>query len=277
MSRLRANASVIQFKFQDTVSAFLADTYAPATGGPNVPCIFYVDYKDRIWAYYHLDEVAEMDDVYGASWLEGEPEKLHTPATRARAIESGVDPASHNKPFSVVDLAYRRINQEPWIPLIGDETHRPLVNYGDCSYPYSSKTWRKRVDSSGRLIHDVECHDGQPQPVVGAPHDGSSLSPSDTSTHAFITQANANITGRFHMSYVPGPYLCPIWADINSVDLYDVGACNLLELVTPDLLAVKDMFCKDLGLDPESVDEKVSLATVPKLSNWVRQKLFKQD
>ncbi|KAJ1717969.1 hypothetical protein LPJ61_006994, partial [Coemansia biformis] len=50
MSRLRANASVIQFKFQDTVSAFLADTYAPATGGPNVPCMFYVDYKDRIWA-----------------------------------------------------------------------------------------------------------------------------------------------------------------------------------------------------------------------------------
>ncbi|KAJ1719001.1 hypothetical protein LPJ53_006154, partial [Coemansia erecta] len=277
MSRLRANASVIQFKFQDTVSAFLADTYAPATGGPNVPCIFYVDYKDRIWAYYHLDEVAEMDDVYGASWLEGEPERLHTPATRARAIESNVDPASHNKPFSVVDLAYRRINQEPWIPLIGDETHRSLVNYGDCSYPYSSKTWRKRVDSSGRLVHDVECQDGQPQPAVGAPHDGSSLSPSDTSTQAFITQANANITGRFHMSYVPGPYLCPIWADINSVDLYDVGACNLLELVTPDLLAVKDMFCKDLGLDPESIDERVSLATVPKLSNWVRQMLFSQN
>ncbi|KAJ2782471.1 COBW domain-containing protein 1 [Coemansia interrupta] len=276
MSRLRANASVIQFKFQDTVSAFLADTYAPATGGPNVPCIFYVDYKDRIWAYYHLDEVAEMDDVYGASWLEGEPEKLHTPATRAHAIEGGIDPGSHNRPFSVVDLAYRRINQEPWIPLIGDETHRSLVNYGDCSYPYSSKTWRKRVDSSGRLVHDFECQDGQPQPVMGAPHDGSSLSPSDTSTQAFITQANANITGRFHMSYVPGPYLCPIWADINSVDLYDVGACNLLELVTPDLLAVKDMFCKDLGLDPESIDERVSLATIPKLSTWVRQKLFSQ-
>ncbi|KAJ2884044.1 hypothetical protein FB639_002039 [Coemansia asiatica] len=290
MARLRANASVIQFKFQDTVSAFLADTYAPATGGPNVPCIFYVDYKDRIWVYYHLDEIAEMDDVYGATWLPGEPEQVQTPSSRARAIESGISCMSHSKPFSVVDLAYRRINQEPWIPLIGDEMYRELVNYNDSGYPYSSKIWKKRVDSSGRLVHDDESQDGQTQKqqqqqqqqqqsyqqqASGVRGEASSLSPSETSTQAFINQANANITGRFHLSYVPGPYLCPIWADISSVDLYDVGCCNLLEVISPELLAIKEEFCRDLGLDPDSVDENVNLVTVPGLARWVRNRIYK--
>ncbi|KAJ2719775.1 hypothetical protein GGI07_005000 [Coemansia sp. Benny D115] len=282
MSRLRANASVIQFKFQDTVSAFLADTYAPATGGPNVPCMFYVDYKDRIWVYYHLDEIAEMDDVYGATWFRDEPESLSTPSSRARAIESGVDSGSCDKPFSVVDLAYRRINQEPWIPLIGDESYINLVSYNDCIYPYSSKTWRKRVDSRGQLVQETDVNNQYQQPGTRPERHGStednSLSPEGTtSTQAFAAQANANITGRFHSSYLPGPYLCPIWADINSVDLYDVGACNLLELVTPELLVFKDLFCQDLGLDPNSIDERVSLATVPGLANWVREMLYSQD
>ncbi|KAJ1947789.1 hypothetical protein GGF37_000166 [Kickxella alabastrina] len=287
MSRLRANASVIQFKFQDTVSAFLADTYAPATGGPNVPCMFYVDYKDRIWTYYHLDEIAEMDDVYGATWFRGEPESLNTPTSRARAIECGADPGSYDKPFSVVDLAYRRINQDPWIPLIGDESYANLVNYNDCDYPYSAKTWRKRANSPGHMPHEL---DGQDRPQCN--HNGQNQqrqeqkdddddnleegrsSPSETGTQAFVSRANANIAGRFHMSYLPGPHLCPIWADIKSVDLYDVGACNLLEIASPELLAVKEVFCKDLGLDPNSIDERVNLATIPGLSNWVHRRLY---
>ncbi|KAJ1818972.1 hypothetical protein LPJ75_001300 [Coemansia sp. RSA 2598] len=287
MARLRANASVVQFKFQDTVSAFLADTYAPATGGPNVPCIFYVDYKDRIWVYYHLDEIAEMDDVYGATWLPGEPERMQTPSSRARAIQSGISCVSHSKPFSVVDLAYRRINQEPWVPLIGDEVHGEFVEYPENGYPYSSKIWKKRADGSGRQTQSGELRDGQKQQTQqqtqqqqqeqasSARREGSSLSPSETSTQAFINQANANITGRFHLSYVPGPYLCPIWADISSVDLYDVGCCNLLEVISPELLAIKDEFCRDLGLDPNSIDEGVNLATVPGLAHWVRTHIYK--
>ncbi|KAJ2599472.1 hypothetical protein H4R99_003703 [Coemansia sp. RSA 1722] len=282
MARLRANASVIQFKFQDTVSAFLADTYAPATGGPNVPCIFYVDYKDRVWVYYHLDEIAEMDDVYGATWLPGEPERVQTPSSRARAIESGISCMSHSKPLSVVDLAYRRINQEPWVPLIGDEIHKDLVSYRDNGYPYSSKIWKRRVGAGGGAAQDGELSGGQclkqqqqqqQSQTAGVRGEESSLSPSETSTQAFINQANANITGRFHLSYIPGPYLCPIWADISSVDLYDVGCCNLLEVVSPELLAIKDEFCKDLGLDPGSVDENVNLVTVPGLAHWVRMRI----
>ncbi|KAJ2807015.1 hypothetical protein H4R20_001455 [Coemansia guatemalensis] len=295
ISRLRANASVIQFKFQDTVSAFLASTYAPATGGPNVPCIFYVDYKDRIWVYYHLDEIAEMDDVYGATWLRDEPERLHTPESRARETEKGVDYISYGKPFSTVDLAYRRINMDPWIPLPGDELYRDIVSLTTANYPYSAKTWTKpgRTSSCPNKLGDAAAGsatgaDGgdNKEPLLGSPDEArhgfstgaraydSSRTPSESSTQAIALQANANVTGSFHTSYLPGPYLCPIWSDINSVDLYDVGSCNLLELATPELLAMKHVFCEALGINPESVDERTNLATIPGLANWVRNCLY---
>ncbi|KAJ2079774.1 hypothetical protein H4R24_003553 [Coemansia sp. RSA 988] len=294
ISRLRANASVIQFKFQDTVSAFLASTYAPATGGPNVPCMFYVDYKDRIWVYYHLDEVAEMDDVYGATWLRGEPDRLHTPESRAREAEKGVDYISYGKPFSTVDLAYRRINTDPWIPLPDDELYHGIVSLATASYPYSAKTWRKPVrtpisanrmdETAAGIATGVGCNDKEPS--LGSPDEvqresstggriyESSRTPSESSTHAIPLQANANATGSFHTSYLPGPYLCPIWSDINSVDLYDVGSCNLLELAMPELLAMKHVFCEALDINPESVDETTNLATIPGLANWVRNCLY---
>ncbi|KAJ2909212.1 hypothetical protein GGI21_002108 [Coemansia aciculifera] len=301
LSRMRNNASVIQFKFQDTVSAFLADTYAPATGGPNVPCIFYVDYKDRIWAYYHLDEIAEMDDVYGATWFRDEPESLHTPESKSRAIMSGIDTTSYDKPFSVADLAHRRMNMEPWMPLPSETAFSSLVSFSEPNYPYSARTWRKhRVDSSGNN-NAAEHQDGNNSSAAGGCNNnnnsGSSGVPrgpgnsldedracsfgggrvfdsSDNSTPPFALRNNANISGRFHTSYLPGPYLCPIWSDINSVDLYDVGVCNLIELATPELLVFKDIFCKDLGIDASTINEKVNLASIPGLANWVRNCLF---
>ncbi|KAJ1946181.1 hypothetical protein FBU59_002094, partial [Linderina macrospora] len=148
ISRLRANASVIQFKFQDTVAAFVADTYAPATGGPNVPCLFYVDYKDRIWVYYHLDEIAEMDDVYGATWFRDEILELQLPDEEGKEQQKS-QRCNYDKPFSIVDLAYRRINLDPWMPLPGDDWYKKLVSSNDCQYPYSSKTWRK-VNSANK-------------------------------------------------------------------------------------------------------------------------------
>ncbi|KAJ2493148.1 hypothetical protein IWW37_000798 [Coemansia sp. RSA 2050] len=277
LSRLRNNGNVIQFKFQDTVSAFLADTYAPATGGPNVPCIFYVDYKDRIWAYYHLDEIAEMDDVYGATWFRGEPESLHTPASKARAIMSGIDTTSYDKPFSVVDLAHRRINMEPWMPLPTEVAFSSLVSFSEPDYPYSVRTWRKHgadkaqgqgsnaLRTVARNMDEGRCYS------FGG---GRTFDSSDNSTPAFVRQENANISGRYHESYLPGPYLCPIWADINSVDLYDVGVCNLIELATPELLVFKDVFCKDLGIDSSTINEKVNLASIPGLANWIRRCLY---
>ncbi|KAJ2062440.1 hypothetical protein GGI17_002442 [Coemansia sp. S146] len=280
LSRLRSNGSVIQFKFQDTVSAFLADTYAPATGGPNVPCIFYVDYKDRIWAYYHLDEIAEMDDVYGATWFRDEPESLHTPASKARAIMSGIDTTSYDKPFSVADLAHRRINMEPWMPLPTEVAFSSLVSFSEPDYPYSTKTWRKRrtnkAEGQGGNDNSV------PRTVANNVDDsrcysfggGRTFDSSDNSTPPFVKLENANTSGRYHSSYLPGPYLCPIWADIKSVDLYDVGVCNFIELATPELLVFKDIFCKDLGIDPSTINEKVNLASIPGLANWVRSCLF---
>ncbi|KAJ2827443.1 hypothetical protein GGI24_002642 [Coemansia furcata] len=275
LSRLRSNGSVIQFKFQDTVSAFLADTYAPATGGPNVPCIFYVDYKDRIWAYYHLDEIAEMDDVYGATWFRDEPESLHTPASKARAIVSGIDTTSYDKPFSVADLAHRRINMEPWMPLPTEVAFSSLVTFSEPDYPYSVRTWRKRRnkaedDASVLRAAAKSADDGRCDSFGG----GRTFDSSENSTPAFVKQENANTSGRYHESYLPGPYLCPIWADIRSVDLYDVGVCNFIELATPELLVFKDIFCKDLGIDPSTINEKVNLASVPGLANWVRTCLY---
>ncbi|PIA13743.1 hypothetical protein COEREDRAFT_89266 [Coemansia reversa NRRL 1564] len=299
ISRLLTNASVIQFKFQDTVSAFLASTYAPATGGPNVPCIFYVDYKDRIWVYYHLDEVAEMDDVYGATWLRDEPERLHTPESRAREAEKGVDYISYGKPFSTVDLAYRRINTDPWIPMPDDELYHGIVSLETPSYPYSAKNWCKpgRTSTCANKMGDVVASttagaaseaycSNDKEPSLGSPNEAqhgsktgthvyeSSRTPSESSTQAFALQANANVTGSFHTSYLLGPYLCPIWSDINSVDLYDVGSCNLLELAMPELLAMKHVFCEELDISPESVDERTNLATIPGLANWVRNCLY---
>ncbi|KAJ2485895.1 hypothetical protein EV174_001437 [Coemansia sp. RSA 2320] len=292
LSRLRPNASVIQFKFQDTVSAFLADTYAPATGGPNVPCMFYVDYKDRIWAYYHLDEVAEMDDVYGATWFRGEPESLHTPASKARALVSGVDTSSHDKPFSVVDLAHRRINMDPWMPLETEDTFKFLVSSGGSSYPYAAKHWSKQRssksddvsaedDSGPNTFHQRLADSNKNSSDANNDDDGAysfdaaqTFDSSDMNTPRLVPQKNANVCGSFHESHLPGPYLCPIWADINSVDLYDVGVCNLIELATPELLVFKDVFCKDLGIDSSTINEKVNLASVPGLANWVRINLY---
>ncbi|KAJ2450373.1 hypothetical protein GGF42_004503 [Coemansia sp. RSA 2424] len=297
LSRLRANGSVIQFKFQDTVSAFLADTYAPATGGPNVPCIFYVDYKDRIWAYYHLDEIAEMDDVYGATWFRDEPESLHTPASKARAIMSGIDTTSYDKPFSVADLAHRRMNMEPWMPLPSETAFSSLVSFSEPNYPYSTRTWRKRRADSSTNTAEHHHHGGNSSgaadgcnynsvPRAAAASSsldedraynfggGRTFDSSDNSTPPCMLQRNANTSGRYHDSYLPGPYLCPIWADINSVDLYDVGVCNFIELATPELLVFKDIFCKDLGIDSSTINEKVNLASIPGLANWVRSCLF---
>ncbi|KAJ2356890.1 hypothetical protein GGF43_001790, partial [Coemansia sp. RSA 2618] len=246
VSRLRPNASVVQFKFQDTVSAFLSDTYAPATGGPNVPCLFYVDYKDRIWAYYHLDEIAEMDDVYGATWLLDEPARLHTPESQRRTAEIGVDFINYDKPFSAVDLAYRRIHMDPWMPLADDDHMFQVLLAGpELNYPYSLKTWRKSSnkprDSQHAATATTTTSTTTADDAQKSLRSGSSHSPSENSTHGFAAHANAsaNLTGRFHTSYLPGPYLCPIWADIDAVDLYDVGVCNLLELAMPELLAMK--------------------------------------
>ncbi|KAJ1758105.1 hypothetical protein LPJ58_002966, partial [Coemansia sp. RSA 1591] len=262
VSRLRSNASVVQFKFQDTVSAFLSDTYAPATGGPNVPCLFYVDYKDRIWAYYHLDEIAEMDDVYGATWLLDEPARLHTPESQHRAAENGIDFINYDKPFSVIDLAYRRINMDPWIPHCDDdELFNGLITSSHTNYPYSVKSWHKpgRPAKAPEPATDGLSVDDSQKP----PRSESSHTPSETSAQMPAPHVNANVTGRYHCSQVPGPYLCPIWADINSVDLYDVGACNLLELAMPELLAMKHVFCRALNISLDSVDEKTNLATIP--------------
>ncbi|KAJ2393030.1 hypothetical protein H4S02_000452, partial [Coemansia sp. RSA 2611] len=277
VSRLRPNASVVQFKFQDTVSAFLADTYAPATGGPNVPCLFYVDYKDRIWAYYHLDEVAEVDDVYGATWLRDEPERLHTPESRRRAEESGLDFINYDKPFSAVDLAYRRINLDPWMPLDeDDELFQGLLTRSQVDYPYSVKTWRKpaRVQTTADVAEGmVRQESGEEDLPKRNSQAESSHTPSEASA-MYAQQVTANVTGRYHSSYLPGPYLCPIWSDINSVDLYDVGVCNLLELAMPELLAMKHVFCQALGISPRSVDEKTNLAAIPGMANWVRSCLY---
>ncbi|KAI9477246.1 hypothetical protein LPJ79_000562 [Coemansia sp. RSA 1821] len=271
ISRLRPNASVVQFKFQDTVSAFLADLYAPATGGPNVPCLFYVDYKDRIWAYYHLDEIAEMDDVYGATWMSGEPDKLHTPESRARAAKNGLDFINYDKPFSVVDLAYRRINLDPWTPEKDSVLFQVLVAHTQTSYPYSAKSWSKpaRVPKPAS-----DGHETADDSLNRSSRGDLSCTPSENSTQAHSWQPTANVTGRYHPSFLPGPYLCPIWADINSVDLYDVGACNLLELAMPELLAMKHVFCQALGISASSVDERTNLATIPGMANWVRSCLY---
>ncbi|KAJ1990298.1 hypothetical protein GGI25_004454 [Coemansia spiralis] len=287
VSRLRVNASVIQFKFQDTVSAFLADTYAPATGGPNVPCMFYVDNKDRIWVYYHLDEIAEMDDVYGATWLKKELEsQCLTPSPKARAADSKkADQTNYDKPFSIVDLAYRRISRDPWVPLPSDSWYSTVISFGETKYPYSFRDWRKqkgRADSnSGNGGKQPECADSKAESFSNRVENSRSLEASCTHSdisngpNVLTREANANVTGSFHASYLPGPFMCPLWADINSVDLYDVGVCNLLELVTPELLAMKDIFCKDLGINPETIDEKVNLASIPGLANWVRSCLYK--
>ncbi|KAJ2807079.1 hypothetical protein H4R21_000624, partial [Coemansia helicoidea] len=282
ISRLRVNASVIQFKFQDTVSAFLAGTYAPATGGPNVPCMFYVDYKNRIWAYYHLDGIAEMDDAYGATWLDGEQERLRASGQRA-AREP--DPEA---PFTVVDLAYRRMNMDPWTPLPDDRLFRTLVASTPTNYPYSAKLWR-RPSVSGRACGSAgEGAAGRPgtAPAAAAAGEGGSVpqgrqvstrdtemsgTASDNSTPAHLQKVNANVTGSYHPSFLPGPYLCPVWADINSVDLYDLGTCNLLELAMPELLAAKHLFCAALDINPDSIDERTNLATVPGLANWVHR------
>ncbi|KAI8323047.1 hypothetical protein GQ54DRAFT_332773 [Martensiomyces pterosporus] len=291
ISRLRANASVIQFKFQDTVSAFLTDTYAPATGGPNVPCLFYVDYKDRIWVYYHLDEIAEMDDVYGATWLRDELQSLQISDSIPSLDKPFRANCNYDKPFSAVDLAYRRINLDPWMPLPGDGWYKKLISSSEHQYPYSSKTWRKRATACKATASENAPAGSKPRETADARNEpskgysfssrvedlrtiNSSRTPSEASTQGYIPQGNANVTGRFHASFLPGPYMCPIWADINSVDLYDVGSTNLLELATPELLAMKDVFCKELGIDPSSIDEKVNLSTVPGLANWVRSYLY---
>ncbi|KAJ2158690.1 hypothetical protein GGF46_003586 [Coemansia sp. RSA 552] len=297
VSRLRPNASVVRFKFQDTVSAFLADTFAPVTGGPNVPCIFYVDYKNRIWVYYHLDEIAEMNDVYGATWLRNEPNKLQTAESKVRAADRGIDFVNYDKPFSVVDMAHRRINMDPWIPLPGDSDsaglYQDLAATSSINYPYSAKTWRRksvaaaRTGSAGGNVEEPEQQEEdeapppeqptQPQQPSLARAAGESMShaSSENSANAFVQMRdNANVTGRYHTSYVPGPYLCPIWSDINSVDTYDVGACNLLELAMPELLAMKHAFCKALEINPDSIDEKTNLASVPGLANWVHSRLY---
>ncbi|OMH83330.1 hypothetical protein AX774_g3164, partial [Zancudomyces culisetae] len=59
--------SFIRFKFQESVSAFLAAPYAPVLGGPNVPCLFYVDFKHRVWVHYQLDEIPALDLSYEKS------------------------------------------------------------------------------------------------------------------------------------------------------------------------------------------------------------------
>ncbi|KAJ2852513.1 hypothetical protein IWW36_000141 [Coemansia brasiliensis] len=271
ISRLRPNASVVQFKFQDTVSAFLADLYAPATGGPNVPCLFYVDYKDRIWTYYHLDEIAEMDDVYGATWMSGEPDQLHTPESRARAAKNGVDFINYDKPFSVVDLAYRRINLDPWTPEKDSTLFQVLVAHAQTSYPYSAKSWSKPARVSKPAS---EGHEATDDLLNRSSRGELSCTPSENSTQAHSWQPTANVTGRYHPSFLPGPYLCPIWADINSVDLYDVGVCNLLELAMPELLAMKHVFCQALDISTSSVDERTNLATIPGMADWVRSCLY---
>ncbi|KAJ2665314.1 hypothetical protein IWW48_000202 [Coemansia sp. RSA 1200] len=290
VSRLRTNASVIQFKFQDTVSAFLADTYAPATGGPSIPCLFYVDYKDRIWVYYHLDEISEMDDVYGATWLRTEPESLRAPKTKPRTQTKAIAAAAggkagllgYGKPFSVVDLAYRRISQDPWFPLRGDNWFANVVSFDETSYPYSFRNWRKQKKESDGGCNNQSKESlatgatGKKPENTSASVGGTFYTHSNGSTNAIgmRTNANANATGSFHTSYVPSPYMCPIWSDINSVDIYDVGVCNLLELVAPELLAMKSVFCKDLGINPDTVDEKVALASIPGLAGWVRNCLY---
>ncbi|KAJ2402373.1 hypothetical protein GGI23_000762 [Coemansia sp. RSA 2559] len=285
VSRLRANASVVQFKFQETVSAFLADTYAPATGGPNVPCLFYVDYKDRIWVYYHLDEIAEVDDVYGATWYRNELESQYALLSRAKGSSaSNSDLLNYDKPFSVVDLAYRRVSLDPWFPLPSDSWFTDVVSFHDLSYPYSFRSWRTQAGDHGgvggggssnnnKLPKKSSTGGVQKAETLNASI-GTFYTHSDSSTNAIGMRANANATGSFHPSYVPGPFMCPIWADINAVDLYDVSVCNLLELVAPELLAMKDIFCKDIGINPDTMDEKVNLASIPGLANWVRSCLY---
>ncbi|KAJ1905075.1 hypothetical protein LPJ81_002127 [Coemansia sp. IMI 209127] len=281
VSRLRANASVVQFKFQETVSAFLADTYAPATGGPNVPCLFYVDYKDRIWVYYHLDEISEVDDVYGATWYRNELESQHAMLSRAKGSTGNSELLNYDKPFSVVDLAYRRVGLDPWFPLSDDSWFTDVVSFHERSYPYSFRSRRAHaVDSGGvgsntnNKLPKKSSSGGVQKAETPNVSIGTFYTHSDSSTNAIGMRANANATGSFHPSYVPGPFMCPIWADINAVDLYDVSVCNLLELVAPELLAMKDIFCKDIGINPDTVDEKVNLASIPGLANWVRSCLY---
>ncbi|KAJ2555180.1 hypothetical protein EV175_002341, partial [Coemansia sp. RSA 1933] len=278
VSRLRANASVIQFKFQETVSAFLADTFAPATGGPNVPCLFYVDYKDRIWVYYHLDEISEIDDVYGATWFRNELESQHALLSKTRGVGSNAELLNYDKPFSVVDLAYRRVGLDPWFPLPSDRWFTDVVSFNELSYPYSFRSWRTQTEDSGDkpLKKSNSGGGGGKKADSQLPNTsvGTFYTHSDSSTNAIGMRANANATGSFHPSYIPGPFMCPIWADINAVDLYDVSVCNLLELVAPEILAMKDIFCKDIGINPDTVDEKVNLASIPGLANWVRSCLY---
>ncbi|OLY83730.1 hypothetical protein AYI68_g2123 [Smittium mucronatum] len=60
------NNSVVKFKFLETINAFLAAPYAPVIGGPNVPCLFFIDYKHRIWVYYHLEDVFASNNLYNS-------------------------------------------------------------------------------------------------------------------------------------------------------------------------------------------------------------------
>ncbi|KAJ1718033.1 hypothetical protein LPJ61_006926 [Coemansia biformis] len=254
--------------------------------------MFYVDYKDRIWAYYHLDNIAEMDDVYGATWLRGERERLQVTRPKAgpRAgakSEDGESAAARDRPFSVVDMAYRRMTLDPWTPLPDDSPFQTLIACGSLNYPYSSKMWRRTSgnrrsggaasaadgpNSKPRSSGDAD--DSQRRQSVGPRGSEASGTSSDNSMPAHLQHANANVTGSYHLSFLPGPYMCPVWSDINSVDLYDLGACNLLELVMPELLAVKHVFCKALDINPDSIDDTTSLATVPGLANWVRSHLY---
>ncbi|KAJ2066440.1 hypothetical protein GGI08_001867 [Coemansia sp. S2] len=188
---------------------------------------------------------------------------------------SGIDTTSYDKPFSVADLAHRRINMEPWMPLPTEVAFSSLVSFSELDYPYSTKNWRKHRASKA----EGQGNDNSaPRTAVNNADDsrsynfsgGRTFDSSDNSTRPFVKQENANTSGRYHSSYLPGPYLCPIWADIKSVDLYDVGVCNLIELATPELLVFKDIFCKDLGIDSSTINEKVNLASIPGLANWVR-------
>ncbi|KAJ1932344.1 hypothetical protein EC988_009490 [Linderina pennispora] len=225
-----------------------------------------------------------MDDVYGATWFREEIPNLQLTDEKREEMQKSNQKYNYDKPFSIVDLAYRRINLDPWMPLPGDDWYNKLVSSNEHQYPYSSKTWRKMSSVCRK-------QESQPSNTSDAPKEKSAANfemhledlrtfdtnhaPSEVSTQGrSIGQINANVTGRFHTSFLPGPYMCPIWADIESVDLYDVGSCSLMELATPELLAVKDIFCDELGIDPESVDKRVNLATIPGLANWVRSCLY---
>ncbi|PVU99378.1 hypothetical protein BB559_000777 [Furculomyces boomerangus] len=120
-----SNCFVTQFKFLETINAFLAAPFAPMVGGPNVPCLFYVDYQHRVWVYYHLNSILDLGSTYGSTIISNGTQK-GTKAGFSSDVVDGFDsnPEKHlnfsENPkkivWNVAHMSLQRLYMYHWIP-----------------------------------------------------------------------------------------------------------------------------------------------------------------